>query len=257
MRVLIVSLYHPELVRGGSQRVALDLFEALQTRRAATPAMEAHLLSSCTSGVMPALAHAGTAISGFDGRADQHLFFSDHFDSFWQKQGDPRALADFARFLERLRPEVVHFQHFVGYGIEMLTLTRKVLPECRIVLTLHEFQAICAADGQMRRRVDGTNCTNESPARCHQCLPEHPPERFFLRKRWLLRHLEAVDAFTCPSRFMLDRYIAWGLPAEKLFHVTNGQPDHAARLPLPAPPQRHGHRVPASGFSANCTTARA
>src|SRR5205814_1871482 len=54
------------------------------------------------------------------------------------------------------------------------------------------------------------------------------PEDFFVRKLWLQNHLGAIDAFTCPSRFMLDHYADWGLARDKLFHVTNGQRDYAA-----------------------------
>jgi glycosyltransferase involved in cell wall biosynthesis len=42
---------------------------------------------------------------------------------------------------------------------------------------------------------------------------------------WFMRHLQEVDVFTCPSSFMIDRYVAWGLDAGKIHHVTNGLPD--------------------------------
>jgi glycosyltransferase involved in cell wall biosynthesis len=36
-----------------------------------------------------------------------------------------------------------------------------------------------------------------------------------------------VDAFTVPSRFMIDFFSRWGLQPEKLHHVTNGQPNYS------------------------------
>ena len=38
-----------------------------------------------------------------------------------------------------LTPDVVHFHHFLLLGIDLITLTRRMLPDARIVLTLHEF----------------------------------------------------------------------------------------------------------------------
>jgi glycosyltransferase involved in cell wall biosynthesis len=44
---------------------------------------------------------------------------------------------------------------------------------------------------------------------------------------WFKRHLSVVDAFTVPSRFMIERYVSWGIDANKISHVTNGQPDYS------------------------------
>jgi glycosyltransferase involved in cell wall biosynthesis len=49
-----------------------------------------------------------------------------------------------------------------------------------------------------------------------------------------MRHLQEVDVFTCPSSFMIDRFVTWGIDAGKIRHVSNGQADcsHGARLPV-------------------------
>jgi len=36
-------------------------------------------------------------------------------------------------------------------------------------------------------------------------------------------HLAAVDVFATPSRFMQEHFVRWGLPADRLVHVPNGQ----------------------------------
>jgi glycosyltransferase involved in cell wall biosynthesis len=114
------------------------------------------------------------------------------------------------------------------FGIDLLTLTRRVLPQVRIVLTFHEFMSICDASGHMLRISDKSLCSRASPIRCHQCFPNLPPEHFFVREMWFKKHLSVVDAFTVPSRFMVERYVAWGLDPAKVTHVTNGQPDYSA-----------------------------
>jgi glycosyltransferase involved in cell wall biosynthesis len=79
----------------------------------------------------------------------------------------------------------------------------------------------------MLRRFDNSLCTKASPIRCHQCFPDFAPEHFFVRDMWFKRHLSVVDAFTVPSRFMIDRYVAWGLDPAKITYVANGQPDYS------------------------------
>src|SRR6202041_2409202 len=113
--------------------------------------------------------------------------------------------------------------HFLTFGIDYLTLTRRVLPDAKIVFTAHEFLSICAANGHMVRRTDGSLCTRASAVRCHQCLPGNPPEHYFMREMWMKTHLAVVDVFTTPSRFMIEKFAGWGLDVEKFVHVTNGQ----------------------------------
>jgi glycosyltransferase involved in cell wall biosynthesis len=108
-----------------------------------------------------------------------------------------------------------------------------VLPACRIVFTFHEFMAICAANGHMVRRTDGSLCDHASQVRCHQCFPDRPPEDFLLRKMWFMCHLAQVDRFACPTGFMIEHYVDWGIARDKIFHVTNGHRSHIT-LPLRA-----------------------
>ncbi len=232
MKVLIIAMYHPELVRGGSQQVAHELFQGLRE----APGVEPVLLCSADHN-SPALFKSGARITGFDGRENEFLFLSHDYDYVWQKLPLPLQAQAFAEFLERIRPDVVHFHHFMTYGIDYLSLARRVCPAARIVFTAHEFLVICAAQGHMVRPPDGALCERATPVRCHQCLPQHPPEHFFLRAQWMKSHLAAVDRFTVPGRFMAATYEKWGLPAEKITHVPNG-----LRLPSlkaqPAPPAR-------------------
>jgi len=218
MKILIISLYHPELVRGGAQQIAYELFQGLQN----TPGMEPVLLASVDQ-TSPALFKSGARITGFDGRPNEFLFLSREYDYAWEKTSNVLLLESFQEFLTLINPDVVHFHHFMTYGIDYLTLTRRVLPRAKIVFTAHEFITICAANGHMVRRTDQSLCTRASAVRCHQCLPERPPEHYFMREMWMKTHLAVVDAFTTPSRFMIKQFVTWGLPREKFHHVTNGQ----------------------------------
>ena len=151
-----------------------------------------------------------------------------------RKPSSPSTMAALAEFLRQVAPDVVHVHHFMTLGIDILTLIKQVLPQCRLVFTFHEFLAICAADGHMVRKTDRSLCTQASQVRCHQCIPDRSPEQFMMRKMWFMRHFAQVDAFTCPQPFMLDHYVKWGIAAEQLTCVTNGQRDYAVRGRLPA-----------------------
>lgn len=229
LKVLIISLFHPELVRGGAQQVAYELFQGLRARDDVHP-----VLLASVDNQFPALYKAGARITGFDGRPDEYLFLGRDYDYWWHKVGAPLLLESFADFLDEIAPDVVHVHHFLTLGIDLLSLIRKVRPQARIVFTFHEFMAICVADGHMVRKTDRSLCTTASQIRCHQCVPERSPEQFLTRKLWMMHHLDKVDAFTAPGRFMLDHFVRWGIPAEKLHWVTNGQMNYADHKKLAA-----------------------
>jgi glycosyltransferase involved in cell wall biosynthesis len=235
MKVLLVCMYHPELVRGGSQQIAYETFEGLKN----IEGVEAFLLASADHNT-PAMFKSGARITGFDGRENESLFLSQDYDYVWQKCPSVHLAQAYKEFLERLRPDVVHFHHYMTYGIDYLTLTRKVLPDTKIIFTAHEFLSICALSGHMRRS-DGSLCDRASAVRCHQCIPSLPPEHYFMRELWMKTHLAAVDVFTTPSRFMVSHYANWGLDPAKFVHVTNGMQAGAKAIePLQGKRNRFG-----------------
>jgi glycosyltransferase involved in cell wall biosynthesis len=236
MKVLLISVFHPELVRGGAQQICYELFKAMKARADVEPVLLAAVDPS-----FAAFYKAGACITGFDGRDGEFLYLSRNYDYWWHKVSAPEMLEAFAEFLRTLRPDVIHFHHFLLVGLDLLTLARRVLPDARIVFTLHEFLAICAADGHMLRTSDKSLCTRASAVRCHQCIPERGPEQFFMRELWVKRHFSVVDAFTTPSRFMIEHYVSWGLDRAAISHVTNGQPDYSLGA-APSQPRRMHNR---------------
>jgi glycosyltransferase involved in cell wall biosynthesis len=221
-RILLVGLFHPELIRGGAQQVCYELFRGLQER----DDVDVNLLASIDESA-PALFKSGARITGFDRRPNEFLFLSRNYDYAWHKVQSPLLIESYVEFLGLVRPDIVHFHHFLTLGIDLLTITRRVLPNARIIFTFHEFMSMCAANGQMVRRTDKSLCTEASSVRCHQCFPDQPPEFFFLREMWMKKHLEAVDLFTTPTRFMIEHYVRWGIDRSRITCVPNGQADYS------------------------------
>jgi glycosyltransferase involved in cell wall biosynthesis len=69
-------------------------------------------------------------------------------------------------------------------------------------------------------------CYRALPRDCHECFPSISPQTFFLRERFIKSQFELVDLFLAPSEFLRQRYIEWGIPANKVRQEEYGR--HAA-----------------------------
>ena len=231
-RVLYVVHHHPSVMAGGAENYALELYT--QVRDSAPEFSPLLLAGTGPSGSGRGTPHPGTLIEPVGGDPGQYFFHTDAADYDWflssarNKEFYTRYLAD---FLRSYKPDVVHIQHSLFFGFDLVRTIRNVLPHAAIVYTLHEYLPMCFRDGQLLR-TDGKLCTGPSPRKCGSCFPEVKPQDFFLRERFIKAQLAEVDRFVCPSRFLLEAYADWGIPREKLVHEQNG------RLPVRRQPSR-------------------
>jgi glycosyltransferase involved in cell wall biosynthesis len=222
MRILFLCHGHPALQAGGTEIAAHALFRALR----AQGDVEGAFVAAASSLHRPP--SPGTAIQAIGDAADEMLLWTAGFDRFFLSQTDLHGVAPaLIELLETLRPDVVHLHHLLLLGAETLHLIRRIRPRAKIVLTLHDYYPICAHEGTMLT-TDGKPCHAASPDACARCLPDHSAADFRLREVNLRHLLDAVDAFIAPSRFLLDRFVAWGLPANRIHPVPNGLPDEPA-----------------------------
>lgn len=216
-RVLVVASGHPDFSKGGSEVAARETVLELNRR----DGWDAWLLASNRH---VGLQHTGTLFS-LVGQNGRELLLHSTTQHFLFNLNDPERVAhEFSELLHSIKPDVVHFHHYVHTGIELLRFARRALPQATILLTLHEYLAICNRDGQMVKK-DGQLCYRSSPGECHLCFPSHTPQDFFLRRSYILSFFELVDHFVAPSAFLRDRYVDWGLPPERISVVENGQPE--------------------------------
>ena len=231
-KVLYVCHNHPAVRPGGAEAYAFELYEAM---RDAGPLEPLFLARAGQPVSKTDRYHEGTLLTGVDGDPNQYFFYTDFGEFNWflgvtgNKSVVPRYFRD---FLSVQRPDVVHFQHTLFFGYDTIREVRNVLPDAPIVYTLHEFLPICYRQGQMLRVGTEEPCDEESPRRCHECFPEVPPQEFFMRKRFIQSHLSLVDLFLAPSRFLMERYVDWGIPAERIRFEDYG------RLPVSTVPEK-------------------
>lgn len=213
LRVLITSHSHPRVMNGGSEVASYALFNQLR-RRDDIKAW----YCGCTRST--AFARAGQSITQPFER-DEYLYSVGDFESFKFANRDTGFARDFRALLQNLRPDIVHFHHYINFGMEAFGYVRDVLPEARIILTLHEFLAICHQQGQMVTSVQGKLCRRSGNIECSRCFPEIQPSEFFLRTAFIRHFMKHVHHFVAPSRFLAQRYIEWGIPFERISVVEN------------------------------------
>jgi glycosyltransferase involved in cell wall biosynthesis len=214
-KVLYVSHNHVASRPGGAEMYTHDLYEAV--RRSGT--FEPFMVSKVGPPMSPDIPHSGTRFALANQDPNEYYFYTrgPEFDPLTGAAHDKHLYTeDWRDFVDLLKPDLVHFQHANWLGFDMLRETRRALPNVPIVYTLHEFEAICHHNGEMVRTKTFELCNAASPRQCHLCFPTVSVPSFYLRERFVRSAFELVDLFIAPSEFLRRRYIAWGIPADKI-----------------------------------------
>lgn len=209
MKVLSVCHNHPDLSPGGAEIYAYELFQEMRGR----PDVEAIFMARAQATDL----HAQNKLGAMDGDPQQLLVDVGDFDYFMGEARSKTTLVEhLADYIHRLQPDVVHFQHTLHLGYDMVRMVRAILPRTPILYTLHEMVPICAANGHMVRVGTGELCQAATPRQCARCFPHQVPHRFSLRKRFIQQSLAPVDLFLAPSEFLRQRFIEWGIAPERI-----------------------------------------
>ena len=222
-RVLVIAHGHPDRAPGGGEIAALALHRALR----ASEDFDSVLLTRHDD---PFPTHEGTAFAG-NGRPAEIAFHTRGDERFLFTQLDPsRVWTHFRDVLEIVRPDIVHFHHYLHLGLELLGEVRRFDPRVPIAMTLHDFHAICHNQGQMVRTRTGELCRRATTIDCQRCFPSRTVQDFALRERYVKGWLSHVERFVAPSRFLAERYVEWGIEAGRIEVLENLlDPDADAR----------------------------
>jgi glycosyltransferase involved in cell wall biosynthesis len=231
-RVLFVLHNHPAVQPGGTEAYTMNVYEALRESPDWEPMLVARAAPEAAAelGLRP-----GQDVGTVAGDPNQVIVRvgEEEFDKFLMTARDKRVYTGrFAEVLRSRRPDVIHVQHTLYVGTELFGLARRLLPDTPLLHTLHEYLPICNHYGQLVRTFGGQLCLEASPRRCHQCYPDIPPQAFFLRQQMIQSQFAEVDMFIAPSRFLLERYVDWGIPRDQILLEDHGFPP-APRVDAP------------------------
>jgi glycosyltransferase involved in cell wall biosynthesis len=236
LRILIASHAHPQISNGGAEIAAYQLYEGVKADKDVAQAW--YLGCDRDAGADK----AGAVFSQPFADQDEYVYATGAFEWFKFANRDPNFPKEFRRLLAELKPDVVHFHHHINFGVEALWHVREVLPNAKILLTLHEYLGICNHFGQMVTKGHFNLCYESSTVRCHRCFPEFSKADFFLRKLYIERFFGLVDRFVSPSHFLAERYIAWGIAPEKMAVLENLMPE-VERGKIAVPPDTGPLRI--------------
>ena len=237
-RVLIVAHEHPDLSPGGAGIAAYMLFRGLKQQ----PQVEPFLIARTGEA---ARQRVGTPFSTHRGRADEILFYTNDIDGFLFSQRSRELIDHFTLLLAQIDPQVIHFHHYTLIGLELIAVARRWNPKIRIIVTLHEYLALCHHNGQMVKTGSHELCSEATPPDCAACFQHIPASEFFLREMFIKSHFDKVDLFIAPSDFLRRRYVAWGIPQWQIVVLENGLPKVE---PPPPRPLAEGDRRSVFGF---------
>lgn len=208
MRVLIIAHGHPINQKGGGEVAAYSLHKML-----------------VASGHESVFVGWGGQAQSVNGTCLQQIAVDEYFlygstEYFHFSSQSTDLFESLALLLKNFRPDVVHLHHYIHVGIEIPAVVKQILPDVKVFLTLHEYLAICANNGQLFTKA-GDICAGYRPASCRKCFPDLSEAAFFMREIAVKSALGFVDAFIAPSRFLADQYVLWGIPQHMMHVVEN------------------------------------
>ncbi len=240
-RILVIAHAHPDFSLGGGELAAYNLFKAYRDN---PEVQNAWFLARSDR-------HRGLTGAITLRRSNEYLWEQAVYDWHSMRAAHRESLTTwFADLIRALKPTIVHTHHYAHLGLEYLQVIKQVDPKIRIVMTLHEYMAICQNNGQMMKVGGSQLCSRSTPDECSRCFPDKTPEEFWLRNHKFKSYFSLVDQFVSPSKFLRQRYIEWGLPSEKIVVIENGQSDDH---PLPPRSFSEGETCSRFGFFGQIT----
>jgi glycosyltransferase involved in cell wall biosynthesis len=268
VKVLLVSHNYPPGHAAGTEVYTAELGARLAARGHAVSVFTSEKDISLPDLSVREREHAGIPVT----EVVNNLFYK----SFRETWDQPEIARLFGAYLDRLRPDLVHFQHLLYLSIGCVEKARA--RDLGVVFTLHDYWLHCARFGQ-RVHVDGSLCPTIDFDRCGGCLAgfkygqtaleratgrviagvkgttgvdlsaaakgaaralargdgddaaSAPPSPGAAERAREVAERDAavrarvvphVDRFLSPSRFLLERFVEWGLPAERIAHLPTG-----------------------------------
>ena len=130
-RVLFVSNNHPDLYLGGAEVYSYELYRAMREADGIEPIFLARSIASGHG------SRRGTPFYALNEDPNQILWSQTHHDYFRMTcPNKEQYTVHFDELLRAYRPDIVHIQHTIGLGVDLIQQIRRSLPGTPIVYTL-------------------------------------------------------------------------------------------------------------------------
>jgi len=194
MRILLVSHNYPPNHTAGVEQHAAQTARELLRRGHEVSVFTAEKDISRSEGVEVDREHDGVPVR----ELTNNLVYDD-FRQTWKFERAERA---FAAHLDRVKPDVVHFQHLMHLSVGCVGETAR--RGAATVFTLHDYWVQCARFGQ-RLHPDGSTCERIDFARCGECMSSFKFRQSKLERstgRWIagLKDVLGVDLSVAAKR---------------------------------------------------------
>jgi glycosyltransferase involved in cell wall biosynthesis len=140
--------------------------------------------------------------------------------TYQQKFYDEKIEADFRKYLDKTKPDIVHFGHLSHLSTRLLGIVAKEY-QLPIVFTLHDFWLSCVKGQLINQNND--ICSGASAEKCHHCSPYQTTVKEVQKHLdYMQEILEFIDIFLVPSHTLRNYFIQQGVSAEKLIFSKYG-----------------------------------
>ena len=130
----------------------------------------------------------------------------------------------FRDFILNIKPDVIHFQHYLHLSLSWFKIAKELLPNSKVLLTLHEYIGLCPNSGLMIKTPSQKNklCYKSGSKPCSDCFPHLPLTVITDRISSVKRYFSYIDTFISPSEFLRNRYLDSGLVSQPIIVSENG-----------------------------------
>jgi len=181
LKILLVSHGYPPRAGGGAEHYTAEIAQGLARRGHTVDVLAARKEIS-----LPDLVWQESEVQCVRLHELVNNLFYERFEETWEHPAIERL---FAERVAALAPEVVHFQHLLGWSFRCTQVDA-----ARVYFTLHDYWLSCPRFGQ-RRHADGGLCERVEHERCGTCLPSFKFSQTPLQ-RGVGRTLAGVRALT-------------------------------------------------------------
>ena len=212
MSVLYVSHGHPAFAKGGGELAAWRLFEAFRNK----PGFEGSGFLAAASA--PDQLPAGSEVAGLG--PDEWLIKRSTSAITHDTAVNLSCGGQLHQALAGRCFQIIHLHHYLHVGIDLVLAFKRWFPEARLLLTLHDYWGPCVYEGRLLR-ASGELCSGGDPDSCDQCLGGGRRGELAIRAQRLQRLFGVIDHLLCPSFFLKQRYLDWGVAQNKISVIEN------------------------------------